>query len=150
MGSSSFIFSSPSDSSQGKPFGDEIRATLKFNARGIVAMANSGPDSNKSQFFITYAKQSHLDSKYTIFGRCVFSCVSGVYLHHPELSMEPTQPSTLSNASPSTKNTARYTKSNSTRLVFVSSARPTLTPSRSPFTPTQSQSPLSMHSPFCT
>ncbi|CAE6414822.1 unnamed protein product [Rhizoctonia solani] len=56
---------------EGKPFGDEIRATLKFNARGIVAMANSGPDSNKAQFFITYSKQSHLDAKYTIFGRVI-------------------------------------------------------------------------------
>ncbi|KAG9102466.1 Peptidyl-prolyl cis-trans isomerase cyp10 [Ceratobasidium sp. 370] len=55
----------------GKPFGDEIRATLKFNARGVVAMANSGPDSNKAQFFITYAKQSHLDAKYTIFGKVI-------------------------------------------------------------------------------
>ncbi|KAJ1307190.1 hypothetical protein OPQ81_001305 [Rhizoctonia solani] len=55
----------------GKPFGDEIRATLKFNARGIVAMANSGPDSNKAQFFITYSKQSHLDAKYTIFGKVI-------------------------------------------------------------------------------
>ncbi|CAE6443424.1 unnamed protein product [Rhizoctonia solani] len=55
----------------GKPFGDEIRATLKFNARGIVAMANSGPDTNKAQFFFTYAKQSHLDAKYTIFGKVI-------------------------------------------------------------------------------
>ncbi|TFK70331.1 cyclophilin-like protein [Pluteus cervinus] len=55
----------------GGTFADEIRSTLKFNARGIVAMANSGPDSNKSQFFITYAKQAHLDGKYTIFGKII-------------------------------------------------------------------------------
>ncbi|ORX38059.1 cyclophilin-like domain-containing protein [Kockovaella imperatae] len=55
----------------GKPFPDEIRQTLRFNARGIVAMANAGPDTNKSQFFITYAKQSSLDGKYTIFGRVI-------------------------------------------------------------------------------
>ncbi|KAJ7126794.1 cyclophilin-type peptidyl-prolyl cis-trans isomerase [Mycena epipterygia] len=55
----------------GKPFSDEIRSTLKFNARGMVAMANGGPDSNKSQFFITYAKQPHLDGKYTIFGKVI-------------------------------------------------------------------------------
>ncbi|RDX57474.1 cyclophilin-like protein [Lentinus brumalis] len=55
----------------GKPFADEIRSTLKFNNRGILAMANSGPDTNKSQFFITYAKQPHLDGKYTIFGKVI-------------------------------------------------------------------------------
>ncbi|KAG8961991.1 Peptidyl-prolyl cis-trans isomerase cyp10 [Tulasnella sp. 419] len=55
----------------GKPFPDEIRSTLKFNARGVVAMANSGPDTNKSQFFITYSKQGHLEGKYTIFGKVI-------------------------------------------------------------------------------
>ncbi|KAK0446244.1 cyclophilin-like protein [Armillaria borealis] len=47
----------------GKPFSDEIRSTLKFNARGMVAMANS--------VFITYSKQAHLDGKYTIFGKVI-------------------------------------------------------------------------------
>ena len=46
-----------------------VPSPLKFNNRGILAMANSGSDTNKSQFFITYAKQPHLDGKYTIFGK---------------------------------------------------------------------------------
>jgi len=55
----------------GQPFADEIRSTLKFNNRGILAMANAGLDTNKSQFFITYSKQPHLEGKYTIFGRVI-------------------------------------------------------------------------------
>ncbi|KAL7412563.1 peptidyl-prolyl cis-trans isomerase-like 3 [Mrakia frigida] len=54
-----------------RPFADEVRSTLKFNTRGIVAMANSGVDTNKSQFFITYAKQPSLDGKYTILGKVI-------------------------------------------------------------------------------
>jgi len=59
------------DSVWGGTFADELRTTLKFNTRGIVAMANSGPNTNKSQFFITYSKQPHLDGKYTIFGKVI-------------------------------------------------------------------------------
>ncbi|TXG62717.1 hypothetical protein EZV62_009711 [Acer yangbiense] len=55
----------------GKKFNDEIRESLKHNARGIMAMANSGPNTNGSQFFFTYAKQPHLNGLYTVFGRVI-------------------------------------------------------------------------------
>ncbi|KAK6751418.1 hypothetical protein RB195_003047 [Necator americanus] len=53
----------------GGPFEDELSVELRHEGRGIVSMANNGPNTNKSQFFITYAKQPHLDLKYTIFGK---------------------------------------------------------------------------------
>ena len=43
----------------------------QYNVRGILSMANSGPNTNGSQFFITYAKQPHLNGLYTIFGKVI-------------------------------------------------------------------------------
>eukprot|EP01111_Echinosteliopsis_oligospora_P011344 TRINITY_DN3726_c0_g1_i1.p1 TRINITY_DN3726_c0_g1~~TRINITY_DN3726_c0_g1_i1.p1 ORF type:complete len:161 (+),score=34.71 TRINITY_DN3726_c0_g1_i1:45-527(+) len=52
-------------------FPDEFVSTLRHNQRGIVSMANSGPDTNGSQFFISYAKQPHLNNVYTVFAKMI-------------------------------------------------------------------------------
>ncbi|XP_076346199.1 RING-type E3 ubiquitin-protein ligase PPIL2 isoform X1 [Tachypleus tridentatus] len=55
----------------GQSFKDEFRPNLSHQGRGILSMANSGKDTNKSQFFITFRSCQHLDGKHTIFGRVV-------------------------------------------------------------------------------
>ncbi|WP_229671054.1 peptidylprolyl isomerase [Deinococcus aquiradiocola] len=55
----------------GYSFPDEIRQSLKFDAPGELAMANSGPNTNGSQFFITFAPADFLDGKYNLFGKVV-------------------------------------------------------------------------------
>ena len=55
----------------GYAFEDEVRNGLSFDRPGLLAMANAGPNTNGSQFFITFAPTSHLDGKHTIFGEVV-------------------------------------------------------------------------------
>ena len=55
----------------GKPFGDEVNADVTFNKPGLLAMANSGPNTNGSQFFITVAKTPWLNMLHTIFGEVI-------------------------------------------------------------------------------
>ncbi|KAL8287646.1 hypothetical protein RQP46_003504 [Phenoliferia psychrophenolica] len=56
----------------GKSFEDEFpRNHPKHDDRGTLAMANSGPNSNKSQFYVTFRATPHLDAKHTVFGRLV-------------------------------------------------------------------------------
>lgn len=62
----------PTGSGRGGPgyaFDDEIVPSLSFDAAGLVAMANAGPGTNGSQFFITFAPTPWLDGNHTIFGR---------------------------------------------------------------------------------
>jgi len=55
----------------GGMFDDSFTGELRHDRRGIVSMANRGPNTNRAQFFITYAKQPHLNNKNTVIGRVI-------------------------------------------------------------------------------
>lgn len=54
----------------GYRFLDEVDESLRFDVPGRLALANSGPNTNGSQFFVTEAPAAHLDGRHTIFGEC--------------------------------------------------------------------------------
>ncbi|XP_057396294.1 spliceosome-associated protein CWC27 homolog isoform X1 [Balaenoptera acutorostrata] len=57
------------ESIYGAPFKDEFHSRLRFNRRGLVALANAGPHDNGSQFFFTLGRADELNNKHTIFGK---------------------------------------------------------------------------------
>ncbi|CAB1352176.1 unnamed protein product [Coregonus sp. 'balchen'] len=61
------------ESIYGRPFKDEFHSRLRFNRRGLVAMANAGPHDNGSQFFFTLGRADELNNKHTIFGKVLHS-----------------------------------------------------------------------------
>lgn len=64
----------PSGTGRGGPgyyIPNEIDRSLSHNSKGVVAMANAGPNTNGSQWYITYGDVSQLDGSYTIFGRVI-------------------------------------------------------------------------------
>ena len=64
----------PTGTGRGGPgytFQDEVEGNTLTHERGGISMANAGPNTNGSQFFITHSSQAHLNGKHTVFGKVV-------------------------------------------------------------------------------
>jgi cyclophilin family peptidyl-prolyl cis-trans isomerase len=75
----------------GYMFADEVENGLKFDRPGLLAMANSGPNTNGSQFFITHVATPHLNGLHTIYGEVVegMSTVFAIPERNPQNAKDP-------------------------------------------------------------
>lgn len=75
----------------GYAYDNEIISGMSFDRRGLLAMANAGPNTNGSQFFITFAPATHLDGSYSLFGELIEGdeVLGGITLRDPATATTP-------------------------------------------------------------